>query len=56
MANLVWLRARRRVLLGALHRMGAEPLTRPMDHGLLNARVDALRVFDQRITELESRL
>ncbi len=53
MADLVWCRARRTQLLERLFSMGATPAHKPIDRELYNARVDALRIFDQRIAELE---
>jgi hypothetical protein len=51
MSCLPWLRARRGALLRALWLAGTQ--LQVSDHGLHQARVDALAVFDRRIAELE---
>jgi hypothetical protein len=47
-----WLVARRAQLTAALFHEGAHLV--PSDHGLRKARVDALRVFDQALAELDA--
>ena len=54
MSNLAWLKERRQQLLDELLE-DATHLVAEHDCGEHGARVDALRIFDQRIAELELR-
>jgi hypothetical protein len=54
LARLVFWRARRAELLERMRKTGAQPLSKPTDPQIFGARVDALRMLDKMIAELEA--